>query len=590
MRPKSQLSHAIGASAVFLACQLATTAPVRGEDAASLSSRAVGILRESCYGCHGLTFKVPGYDVLNRDSLTAARKDGSPYVTPGKPDASELWNRLDDMPPKGRKLTNDERSAIEAWILAGAPFPAAPPARGFISDMQTQVAIRDHLRGLPSVDRPFQRYFNLVPLHNNPSRTDRELRLARAGVSKMLNSLSRKPTIVVPSLIGEARTLMVVDIRRLGWDNDREWMRMLRAYPYGLRFKGNAEAELREIAAEIETLLGSDVVLAEIRADWFLDAAARPALYHAIVGIPSTAQELEKELRVDVEADFLAGSLRRAAFNQSGVSRQNRLVDRHDSQLGYYWKSYDFKKTGRAINLFQFPLGPEFSTNPFPDQAFTHAGGEIIFSLPNRLQAYMLVDRDGKRIDEGPPEIVFDANDSAGSSTIINGLSCMGCHKNGMRPLPKDRVREGSALQGAPREKVDRLFAPDAEMSALVEADQSRFLSALEQAVGSFLLENSSRAPIADLPEPVIPIAKLYQADLDLAAAAAELGLKDGADLQTRIRSNPQLQRLGMNDLLRPGGTLNRAEWSTTGKGTSAFQQASSEIDRGTPLIIFQTD
>lgn len=588
MRPMSRQAFPVG---TLLALLLAWAAApdARGEEAERLSARAVAILRESCYGCHGLTFKVPGYDVLDRGSLTAARKEGDPYVTPGKPDASELWNRLDDMPPKGRKLSPEERATIEAWIVAGASFPAAEPPRNFVSDKQIQTAIRDHLRFIDSSDRPFQRYFNLASLHNNPSRTDRELRLARAGVSKMLNSLSRKPTIVVPTLFGPSRTLMVVDIRRLGWDNDRDWMRLLRAYPYGLRFKGSEDEKLREVAAEIETLLGSDVVLAELRADWFLDAAARPAIYHDIVGIPSTVRELEKELRVDAERDFLAGTLRRAGFNKSGVSQQNRLVDRHDSQLGYYWKSYDFRRSDRAVNLFQFPLGPEFEANPFPDQAFTHAGGEMIFSLPNRLQAYMLADSKGNRINEGPPDIVFDSNDAAGGSVIVNGLSCMGCHKNGMLPFT-DRVREGSALHGSPREKVDRLFAPESEMSALLEADQGRFLAALEQAVGPFLLEGSSRAPIADLPEPVVPIAKIYQANLDLAAAVAELGLKDGAELQARIRANPQLQRLGLNDLLRPGGTMNRAEWSTIGKGTSAFQQACAEIERGTPLIIFQAD
>ncbi len=295
-------------------------------------------------------------------------------------------------------------------------------------------------------------------------------------------------------------------------------------------------------------------------------------------------------MRVDTERDYLDDTLRRAGFTKSGVSKQMRLVDRHDSELGYYWKSYDFKKTDTAVNLFKFPLGPVFAANPYPDQAFTHAGGESIFSLPNRLQAYMLVNRQGKRINEGPPEIVFDANDSSGNSTIISGMSCMGCHRNGMIVF-QDRIREGAAVADLPRRKVERLFPAETELTALLKRDEAQFLRALDEALGPFLRDGDDKdKPARDFREPIIPIAKIFQADLDLAAVAAELNVKDGATLQALIKANPRLQRLGMADLLKDGGAINRAEWGTAGKGSSTFQQVCSEIDRGTPLIVVQQD
>ena len=53
---------------------------------------------------------------------------------------------------------------------------------------------------------------------------------------------------------------------------------------------------------------------------------------------------LEKRLQVDFEDNFARGKLARAGFAASGVSSQNRLVERHDTAVGgYYWKSYDFK-------------------------------------------------------------------------------------------------------------------------------------------------------------------------------------------------------------------------------------------------------
>jgi serine/threonine-protein kinase len=267
-----------------------------------------------------------------------------------------------------------------------------------------------------------------------------------------------------------------------------------------------------------------------------------------------------------------------------------RLVERHDSDFGYYWKSYDFRKSGSAVNLFRFPLGPAFASNPFPEQAFGHAGGEIIFSLPNGLNAYMLVDATGKRIDEGPSDIVFDANDAAGSSTIVNGISCMGCHRNGMLEF-SDRIREGASVADGPRRKVEQLFPRHDEMAQLRKKDEAKYVGALEEATGSFLRVGDDKTkPTREFREPIVPIAKIYQAAMDLDMVAAELNLKDRTVLQAMIQANPRLQRLGLADLLEQNGAISRAEWGTAGQGTSTYQQVSSEIDRGTPAIFYRPE
>ena len=55
-------------------------------------------------------------------------------------------------------------------------------------------------------------------------------------------------------------------------------------------------------------------------------------------------------------------------------------------------------------------------------QAFEHAGGEIIFQLPNKLQGYLLVNSKDERIAAGPIEIVSDALQTSGTATI-DGLA-----------------------------------------------------------------------------------------------------------------------------------------------------------------------
>src|SRR4051794_33350213 len=88
--------------AALLALTLALCPAVTARGAAAavdtepaLADRAGGILRQYCYRCHGREFKVEGYNVLDRAGLAAPREGEQPYVTPGKPDDSEMWARID---------------------------------------------------------------------------------------------------------------------------------------------------------------------------------------------------------------------------------------------------------------------------------------------------------------------------------------------------------------------------------------------------------------------------------------------------------------------------------------------------------------
>src|SRR5207248_3276926 len=130
--------------------------------------------------------------------------------------------------------------------------------------------------------------------------------------------------------------------------------------------------------------------------------------------------ELRKWLQVDLLANFRDDKLWRAGFQASGVSGQNRCVERHDSPVGvYYWESYDFKPRRPRASLTRFPLGPAFAGNEFAKQAFTHDGGEMIFGLANGLQGYFLADGKGKRINEGPIDVVRDELQTSGSPAIV---------------------------------------------------------------------------------------------------------------------------------------------------------------------------
>jgi serine/threonine-protein kinase len=385
---------------------------------------------------------------------------------------------------------------------------------------------------------------------------------------------------------------MAVDIRRLGWQERDAWSAILRAYPYGLKFNNRRNDEdLRRLAGELSRLIDDEVGLLDVRADWFIDSASRPPLYHAILDLPRTAQALEQRLAVDVESDFLNVNLKRAGFARSDISHQNRLVDRHESSgTDYYWKSYDFRSNEGTGNIFKFPLGPVFTRNPFPRLAFEHAGGEIIFSLPNKLQAYLLVKADGTRLDDGPPDIVGDDQKNSGTTQVVNGLSCMGCHKDGMRTF-KDDLRVGAELGGKARETLDLFTPQQKDMDRVLKQDEAQFVKAVEEAAGSFLkVEEDKDKPIRAFPEPISTVAKLYQKDLGPEEMVAELDLKDVDELKRLVQDNLQLRKLGLGVFLG-SGAAKRTEWDSLKDRTlSTFHQAAVELGRGTPYRVFRAD
>src|SRR5260370_40187181 len=122
-----------------------------------------------------------------------------------------------------------------------------------------------------------------------------------------------------------------------------------------------------------------------VRADWVESGASGPRLVNDVLQLPQTDAELEKQLHVDLEENIPQEKVSRAGFNGSGVSRHNRLIERHESGYGAYWKSYDFGSSAGRQNLFEHPMGPGGG------DAFDHNGGEIIFNLPNGLQGFLVL-------------------------------------------------------------------------------------------------------------------------------------------------------------------------------------------------------
>ena len=179
------------------------------------------------------------------------------------------------------------------------------------------------------------------------------MQAARSALARLVNSLSWHPRLTRPTPIDPGRLVYRIDLRHYRWTASL-WDRLAAAYPYRL---GAATPEARAVAAAT----GAETPC--LRADWFAAAASRPPLYYDLLQLPGTDRGLERLLQVDGPEDVREETVVRAGFNDSGVSRNNRLLERHDAGYGAYWRSYDFSDNLDRQNLFEHPLGPAVASS-----------------------------------------------------------------------------------------------------------------------------------------------------------------------------------------------------------------------------------
>lgn len=388
--------------------------------------------------------------------------------------------------------------------------------------------------GLTAEQLLFTRYLSLVHLHN-AGLCDAEIEVHRHALIKLCNSLSQASNVIAPVPIDPERLLYRLDLRDYRWDNlgvpvtlsepshyypaddtlkpypDR-WQLLADQSPYLLI---HADDQAAKIVATTKTPTPI------LRGDAFIDAAARAPLYYDMLGLPRTLGELEKQLALNLEqqlSEEKSGDLEhvaRASMHLSPLTGTDRTVERqqfpgaNDRAL---WRTFDFGPRAG--------LGDPF-TDPF---TFIADGSELLFNLPNGLHAYMILDGDGLRQRSVPLEIFSDPAQS--DSTAIAGLSCIGCHTQGLHPAPDDLRHEIDdaanriVYDDITRDQIRNVHPKRMAFAALLDDDRARFTAAL--------------APL-DLPpdgdEPVLASFLAFQQPLDLHRAAAELGLPPDADL-----------------------------------------------------------
>ena len=508
-----------------------------------IAQDAHAIFQRSCLICHGPDGAYKETLLIEHNALI---QNGT--VVQGNPAASELYNRLvttetaKRMPLGQPQLPAQSINTIRNWILAGAPdWTATSVSDGdFISPAEILNTIETHLMSLSSFDRAFARYFTLTHLYN-AGVTPGILQEYRKGLYKLVNSLSWGLEVTNPQPIDPQGTILYIDLRHYEWDVNDGWGQIEAAYPYHISFDAPEQSALRDQLNRLQTEMKSDIP--SVHVDWFVAQASLPPLYHELLSLPLTDRELETRLEVNVVRNLLnAPGVRvwRAGTNNSGVSNNNRVIERHTSRYGAYWKSYDFAGSVGIQNIFTHPL------------SFTHDGGEAIFNLPNGLQGYYLANASGFRLDAAPINIV--SNPAASDPTVRNGLSCLGCHTEGMKTF-EDQVRsviESNATPAYDKAQALRLYVEQSEMDTRLGEDMERYRVALTKTGGA----------VGDI-EPISRFHEVFQGPVDASYAAAVVGLETETFLE-EIRENTGLQNIGLLVLDSENGSMKRDTWTSS--------------------------
>ena len=151
-------------------------------------------------------------------------------------------------------------------------------------------------------------------------------------------------------------------------------------------------------------------------------------------------------------------------------------------------------------------------------------GGDVLtgpWSQADQDRVWLEAQPPGARLDKGPTEIVRD--DSQLDRAVTNGISCMGCHNQGIRQATDDirkHVVADRTFSKDVRTKVEALYPEEAEFKTLLDEDAARFRNAMLRA-GLDPELDSQKVGV----ESINFLSKAYEKAIDLRIAAAEYGL-----------------------------------------------------------------
>lgn len=175
--------------------------------------------------------------------------------------------------------------------------------------------------------------------------------------------------------------------------------------------------------AALATALHSDFPV--YRGDWFFANALINPGYNRLLGFKKLADAI-KVGRFRAEDEDLA--TRGVVTISNEVAQNIRAAQYYPTSTGYWWETFDYKTSIGGDDLLVNLLNRRRDAS------------ELIFTLPNQLQAYLLLNDKEELLDVGDPNIVSDTRTSWRNKQVWSAVSCIGCHDQGIKNI-RDDVR-----------------------------------------------------------------------------------------------------------------------------------------------------
>jgi len=410
--------------------------------------------------------------------------------------------------------------SFQMFALLVLPLVATLPAD---VNSHLAMALHDVTTRVAPTERQHTRYLSLLAVD------DERCESATAGVSLVLNSVSRARRIVRPAVVpGSGGRLLRISLADYKLPAEL-WEAALGSEPYwhlSTKVVDPRTGKPREVitdggwvdlAAAAKLRLATGSAGAIVRADWFVARSATTAnggLYYALVGVPEKEIDFFRQLGIDPAT---IGKLRAdegANLFHSQVTGKLRRIVRRPGPLGAAWETLDVERSTAERDPIRNPAG------------FTYDAGEHIAAKANGLHLFALYDSQGRRADSVPDRIAKDTSDPHGEGIIVPMISCVRCHReDGLRPFVNDQQRllkRGVRLYADDRDVAERLAAfYDTDLGKQLRRDREDYAEAVAQATGGLKSEEAADALAALFRGYVYERVSPRQ-------AARELGLAEG--------------------------------------------------------------
>jgi hypothetical protein len=411
--------------------------------------------------------------------------------------------------------------------IAGQCVPKPCVTVGALSWDEVFRDINDDLAQADAEDRLYRRYITLGNASGDGAQSGRcgvSNDVKRDALSKLLNALSIDGQSNAPAWLDAGQRLLQIDLRNLDWDRQMlvgdaypdKWEALVNQDPYALAFTGDdADDAVADTGTSMPVML----------ADSFIAITTQPNVYYGLLGIPEQLdQYLVDELGIDPTKPLV-----KAGFTVAG---KEFLAQYWPTQArdGFVWEIAEFGREPGA--LLQNPLAEPLGQR------------EVIFTLPNGVNAFAFMSSDGRRLDNWKTTYDDAERDNVARAPRSNW------RRHPREVAVQDEVFDYVAANpdrytDADLAEINRLFIGPDRLERLLARDYSTYQSAaLLRAISSAGIHN-------DDPEPVTTSYAEYEQRVTLAIAAAEL-LVTPSDLRSNLALlNPALQSLN-------GGSIDR--------------------------------